>query len=501
MIKIFNAAQVRKIDSYTIEEEVITSLELMERAAMAVFEELLYSLVPQQKIYVFAGPGNNGGDALAIARMLYHLKAFDLAVYLVTSDGKLSPDCKANKESLEKLVEVHAIGKRDDVPAIPAKSVIIDGLFGSGLNRPLEGVYKEVVEAINKANGSVYAIDIPSGMQMEDNRENDPEAIVKAGQVFSFQFPKLSLLLPENKDYCNRFSILDIGLSALSIEKEESPYHYIEQSDIASLLVPRRKFSHKGDYGRAFIVAGSPGKMGAAILAARACLRTGVGLLTMHVPACGIAIMQAVVPEAMVDAENGEAIPNSLDKHTIGIGPGIGTSAEARNLLQSLFNSYKKPMVIDADALNLIAADEELKKTIPAGSILTPHPLEFDRLLGFSSADGYQRLQSARNLAQEHRVYMVLKGAYTAVVTPQGDVYFNSSGNPGMATGGSGDVLTGILTSLLAQGHTPLDACLSGVYLHGLAGDLAAEDKSQPSMLPSDVIDYLGKAFQKLGAD
>jgi NAD(P)H-hydrate epimerase len=334
-------------------------------------------------------------------------------------------------------------------------------------------------------------------MYMDNNEDNDPETIIKADCTFSFQFPKLALLLPESGIYCKHFSILDIGLSPLSIEKEETCYYLADKTDIQPLIVPRGKFAHKGNFGRAFIVAGSHGKMGAAVLAARACLRTGVGLLTMRVPDCGIDVMQASVPEAMAHVGEYGRFAADTENHAVGIGPGIGMSDEMKTLLQDLY-SRCKPMVIDADALNLTAACEDLKAALPANSILTPHPAEFDRLFGSPSPNGYRRLQSARHFAQKHRVYIVLKGAYTAIITPESAVYFNPSGNPGMATGGSGDVLTGILTSLLAQGCQPLQACLLGVYLHGLAGDIAAERQSQHAMLPSDLIDCLGRAYKAI---
>lgn len=501
MIKIFNASHVRKIDRDTIEHDGITSLELMERAAGAIYSALLHMLTPKQKIYVFAGTGNNGGDALVISRML-QFKAFNITTYLVAPDQRLSVDCRVNKERLEAFSKIHVIQEIKDIPAIPHDCVIIDGLFGSGLNRPLEGLYKEVVHTINKAGVDIYSIDIPSGMYMEDNGNNDLDAIVKADYVFSLQFPKLALLLPENSIYCKQFFILDIGLSHRSIENESTDYFFIEKEDIASVLVPRDRFGHKGDYGRAYIVSGSLGKMGAAIMAARACLRAGVGLLTMHVPQCGVDVMQVAVPESMVDVDTTKDFSSNinfdLDKHTVGIGPGLGTSMVTKEMFKDMLMRYKKPMVIDADALNLIASEVSLKQMIPEMSILTPHPLEFDRLSGAVSPSGYQRLQSARSFAAKHKVYIVLKGAYTSIITPEGAAYFNSSGNPGMATGGSGDVLTGILTSLMAQGYSSLHTCLLGVYLHGFAGDLAAESKSQYSMLPSDIINCLGDAFIEL---
>jgi len=473
----------------------------MERASLAVSEFLFRRLDQQVPVSIFAGSGNNGGDALAIARILL-LKNYHMQVFLVSPDNKLSPDCEVNKERLEHLLPIHLIKEEKDIPSLPAGSIIIDGLFGSGLNRPATGIYGQIIKVINEAGCKIYSIDMPSGLFMEDNSENLPESIVKADEVFTFQYPKLSLLLPDSDPYGKKMTVVDIGLCEKCIDQHESDYSFIERNDIVDRIKPRSTFSHKGDFGKALIISGSFGKMGAAVLSAKACLRSGVGLLTMHIPRCGTQIMQTAVPEAMVDAdiaiEQVTQLNSDASGHTIGIGPGIGKSKDTLNLLANTFDEYKKPMVIDADALNLIAENDFLKDSIPPGSILTPHPTEFERLAGQKYSNGYQRLQSARDFAAKYKVYIVLKGAYTSIVTPERKVFFNSTGNPGMATGGSGDTLTGIVTSLLAQKYSPKDAAIVGVYLHGLAGDLAAKSKSQRSMLPSDLIKYIGKAYKAL---
>lgn len=503
MIKIFNASQIKKIDECTVVNQGISSIDLMERASLAVYNLLLEKLDPQLPVFVFAGSGNNGGDALAIARMLL-LNHFHLQIYLINVDDKLSPDCAVNKERLEHLRPVNQIREEKDIPVIPDNYSIIDGLFGSGLNRPLVGIYNELVKRINKSNNKVYSIDMPSGLFIEDNSNNNADSIIKAEEVITFQCPKLSLLLPDNNKYLKRMTVVDIGLCNKCIGETFSHYEYLEEKDISSLLIPRQLFSNKGDFGRAIIIAGSYGKIGAAVLAAKACLRSGVGLLTMHIPRCGVEIMQTSVPEAMVDADvTFEYVTNindiaDIEKYTIGIGPGIGKELLTCDCLHALFEEYRKPIVIDADALNLISENEFLKEKIPPKSILTPHPVEFERLVGKSYDSSYKRLQSAREFAQEYDVYIVLKGAHTAIITPEKHVYFNSTGNPGMATGGSGDVLTGIITSLLAQKYTPLDAALVGVYLHGLAADLGTEQFSERSLLPSDIIESLGKAYALL---
>ncbi|PXV68841.1 NAD(P)H-hydrate epimerase [Dysgonomonas alginatilytica] len=501
MVKIFNVSQIKKIDGCTVINQGITSIDLMERASLAVAEKLIRFLDPDQCILVFAGTGNNGGDALAIARILLS-RHFKLYVYIVAPDELFSDDCLVNKECLERLTDVKLIKENQDIPHIPEDCIVIDGLFGSGLNRPLEGVYLDVVTVINASHNKVYSVDMPSGMFVEDNASNNPEGIIKAEKVFTFQFPKLSLLLPDSANYCKKMTVVNIGLCEKCIKEEETDLFFIEKSDATQLPIPRDNFSHKGTFGKALLIAGSYGKMGAAVLSARACLRTGVGLLTMHVPRCGVDILQTAVPEAMVQAdefpENVSSVGDNIDQFAIGIGPGIGTDDKTKDLLSDLFDKYRKPMVIDADALNIIAGDESLKEKIPSKSIITPHPVEFDRLMGGVSINGYERLQKAGEFANRYDIYIVLKGAYSAIITPERKVYFNSTGNPGMATGGSGDVLTGMITSLLAQKYLPLNAAILGVYLHGLAGDLAAKSKSQQGMLPSDMIEYIGKAYRAL---
>jgi len=501
MLKILNSQQIKIVDKQTIDSEQISSVDLMERASLAVYEALIQTLDPLNPVYVFAGPGNNGGDALSVARMLL-TSDIKPKVFIVTDSDKLSDDCLINKERLSRLIPVYSIREKKDIPDIPDKCSVVDGLFGSGLNRPLDGIYAEVVHAINNSGVKVYSIDMPSGLSMEDNSDNIKNNIIKAHTVFSLQLPKLSLLLPDSAEFCKRIAILDIGLSPSVIGEQSTNYYLTEKSDVSKLILPRDRFAHKGRFRRAFLVMGSQGKMGAAILASMACLRTGVGLLTVHAPRCGLDVLQATVPEAMVDVdiddEHVTRVDFDTDNHIIGIGCGIGTQRETKKLVAKLMQQNHRPMVLDADALNIIASDDELKYNIPENSIITPHPVEFERLAGKHFSSAYERLQHAKEFANRHKVYIVLKGAYTAVITPDKNVYFNPTGNPGMATGGSGDVLAGILTSLLAQGYTPANAALLGVFLHGLAGDLAAKSKSEYSMLPSDLINYIGKAYHVL---
>lgn len=501
MLKILEAEQIRRIDSKTIEHKNILSIDLMEKAALAIYQRLIRQLNTKQTIYIFAGTGNNGGDALAIARMLL-IQRINPLVYIVNDGKNFSSDCLENKNRLERLLPVYQISQTNEIPDIEENSIVIDGLIGSGLNRPLEGIYADTVKAINKSKSKIYSIDIPSGLFMTDNTNNVLENIVRTSKVFSFQLPKLVLLLPESKNYYQKFTLLDIGLLEQAIDEEKTDYYLTQTSDIARLLKGRNKFDHKGDFGKVLLVVGSRGKIGAAVLASKACLRTGAGLLTVHIPQCGADVMTTAIPEAMIDTDTHPDYITSIDfelnKHTIGIGCGIGTLPQTKKVLAKLIETNRKPMVLDADALNIIAEDDHLKYNIPAGSILTPHPVEFERLIGQHCRSGYERLQHARKFAQTHKVYIVLKGAYSAIITPEQKVYFNPTGNPGMATGGSGDVLTGIITSLLAQSYVPLHAALLGVYLHGLAGDIAAKANTEYSMLPSDIISNLGHAFRSI---
>lgn len=505
MIKIFTAAQIREIDKCTIGNQGISSIDLMERASLAVYEELKYRLNPQAHIYVFAGSGNNGGDALAIARMLLS-DHFRLQIFLVSPNNQLSADCKKNKERLSHLITIQSIREEKDIPRIPPESIIIDGLFGSGLNRPIEGIHSKVITAINKSGSKVYSIDIPSGLFVEDNSLNNKDTIVKADEVFTFQFPKLSLLLPDSGSYSKKMSILDIGLCQKCIDTHDSSLNYLEKTDIISRIKYRETFAHKGDFGHALLISGSSGKMGAAIMSARACLRAGAGLLTVHSPKCGLDILQTTVPEAMVSIDSNpeytETLPAGINKYTsVGIGPGTGTHESTRKLMHHIFDQYRNPIVIDADAINLIAGDDDLKRKIPPHSILTPHVGEFERFAGKNFNDGYSRLMTGCELAHLYDIYIILKGAHSAIISPKKEVFFNSTGNPGMSTAGSGDVLTGIATSLLAQNYSPEDAAIIGTFLHGYAGDIASEIHSEWSMLASDIIKNISKAYKKLSEE
>lgn len=501
-MKIFTTAQIRAWDAYTIEQEPIPSVELMNRAAR-VFTAWFTALNPDilRPVVIFAGTGNNGGDGLAVARHLHWL-FYDTKVLVCHFGERKSSDFEAQLLSMppHDALEMKWQDQTEQFPDIPRDAVVIDALFGSGLNRPLEGNWARVVEHINHLPNEVVSIDIPSGLYADQSSKNNP--VVRADRTFSFETPKRAFFFPENADRVGAWSVGSIGLHPVFCEKNDTPFHYITDKIVRHLHIPRNKFAHKGTFGHALLVAGSYGKMGAAVLAARGCLRSGVGLLSVHVPRSGFVILQTAVPEAMYSADHrakfSTKVPDTDKYAAIGIGPGIGTVPETARALQQLFADFQRPMVIDADALNLLAMHPSWWELLPENSILTPHPKEFERLFGVSDND-FERNDLQRQKAQEHKVFIVLKGAHTAIAGPDGSCWFNSTGNPGMATGGSGDVLTGILTGLLAQGYTPQAACLLGVYLHGLAGDVAAATWGQEAMTAVDMVNALGAAWKQIG--
>ena len=497
-MKLFSTEQIRQLDRFTIENEPVSSIDLMERAAVALTNEITKNYSTDTSMLIFAGPGNNGGDALAVARWLLN-SGYKISVYLITENGKLSQDCLANKTRLEEVGNITELRSVAEVENLNPE-VIIDGLFGSGLTRPLEGIYKNVVEWINHSNAEIISLDIPSGLPGEPT-EITGYSIVKATKTLTLQFPKLSFLFPETGIYTGSWKVLDIGIHPQAISETVTPYQLIEKKDIARLIPKRSAFSHKGTYGHALLVAGSKGMAGAAVLSGKAALRSGCGLVTVHSPECNREIVQSAVPEVIFDSDASYFSVSHLtetDKYNaVGIGPGLGVNPVTVSMLIKFLQNYHKPVVLDADALNCMADNKKLLEQLPINSILTPHPKEFDRIAG-ESTNSYERLKKAQAFATDHQLCVVLKGAYTAICTATGHVYFNNCGNPGMATAGSGDVLTGIILALLAQGLEPETAAVSGVFLHGTAGDLAAVYRSEESMIASDITDMLGKAFKQI---
>ena len=501
-MKILTCTQQKEADAYTIANNDILSINLMEKAASLIANEICKRWDQSHRIVVFAGAGNNGGDAVAVARMLF-TKNYNVEVYLFNIKGTISEDCMTNIKRLQEcgFTAYHEISNSFDPFQLFEEDVVIDGLFGSGLNKPLSGGFASVVQYINASSAQVVSIDIPSGLMGEDNSNNSRQNIIHADLTLSIQLPKLAFLFPENEDIVGEWKLLDIGISPEFIRQADTPYIITEAQDVSQLIKPRKRFAYKNNFGHALLIAGSNGMAGASVLAARACLRSGTGLLTVHVPVCNHDILQTAVPEAIVQNDVHElyfAEPVDLDNYqAIAIGPGIGQEEEtALATLDQLADCYI-PAVLDADAINILSSHRNYLNRLPKGSILTPHIGELERIIGKCN-NSFERLTKAKELAAYLQCYMVVKGAYTVVITPQGKFYFNPTGNPGMATGGSGDVLTGIILALLAQGYQPENAARLGVYVHGLAGDIACRRMGEISLTASDIIDALPEAWKVL---
>jgi len=500
-MKIFRSDQVREIDAFTITHEPVASIDLMERAARRLAGWYVRHFHTDRKVIIFAGPGNNGGDALALARLLAESQ-YRMACYMLNF-GKLSNDAMVNLERLveQGLVKLEKLGEKDPLPEITPGDVVVDGIFGSGLSRKVTGFPGKVISHINAHAQTVVAIDIPSGLFGEDNSENDFDHVVRADYTLSFQFPFLSFFFDANANHVGRWRVHDIKLHPKAIQKTETPYQIVESALIRAVLPTREKFAHKGTFGHALLISGCYGMMGAALLTGEAALRSGTGLVTLHVPRLGYSIIQTGFPEALVSLDQSDILfsePPDLEPYTaIGIGPGLGGKPNSGKGLKTLLDRAKVPLVIDADGLNLLSQHPEWYQLLPEGSILTPHPREFDRLAG-PSANSFQRHVKQREFASQYKVVVVLKGAHTGIASPSGSYWFNTTGNPGMATGGSGDVLTGLITGLMAQGVDPLSAAQAGVYLHGMAGDLAVEALSEEALIAGDIILYLGEAFREV---
>ena len=503
-MKIFETSKISQIDILTMQYEPISHVDLMERAANVFANFIINETVFNGNVFVFCGPGNNGGDGLAIARLLANVsERFMVKVFLLDFGKGISGASAHNLVRLKNEcgIEHVLVNNVESFPDISSNVMIIDALFGSGLTRPLSGVAAALVNHINRSGVLVYSVDIPSGLMGESNDDAEYDAIIKATFTITFQFPKISFLLPENETVLGKWLVVDIGLHQNAIEQVQSPYFMNDLSSVVPLLRKRSKFAHKGIFGHALLIAGAYGKMGAAVLAARSCLRSGVGLLTVHVPHFGYPIIQTSVPEAMTSIDESDLMFTSVENielfNAVGVGPGIGTKVNSQRALKKLIEEVQKPMLLDADALNILSMNKSWVVNLHPQSIITPHPKEFDRLCG-SSETSYQRLKKAIAFAQKYELIVVLKGAYTQIIETDGTVWLNTTGNTGMATAGSGDTLSGIILALLAQGYLPAHAARLGVYLHGLAGDYAAREFGAEALIASDIINNIGNAFKEL---
>lgn len=498
MLPIYPSDIIRQWDDYTLKSKSIASIELMERAAMSCVIWITKNISTYSPVSIICGNGNNGGDGLAIARLLLHSN-YSIKVFINESESKRSDD---NLINLEKL---RTYGYIEIIPIKPSgkiyfqkDTVLIDCIFGTGLDRPVEGFWKNVITSINESECRVISIDCPSGLFSEPSVDKAPtskDTIIKAADTLTFQAPKLSMLIPGWGDFCGHLEIIDIGLSSEFINEHPTKNFFICFHSIKERFKKRKKFSNKGTYGHALIIAGDVGKSGAAILCSKACFRSGAGLVTAFSNFDSSLIINIAIPEVMTFQKD----PKTLDISkfsALGIGPGMGMDIEQVELLKRMLTETKAPILLDADALTIISKDLDNFK-LPANTILTPHPKEFDRLVGVS-ANAYERLKKAQNFAKEKKCILVLKGAYTAICSPDGKVFFNSTGNAGMATAGAGDVLSGIITAFLTQGYSPIDSAILGVFIHGEAGDAAAKHKSLTGLIASDIIDNLDSVFKRL---
>ncbi len=499
MLPLLTAAQIREVDAYTIANEPVSSIDLMERASKAWVSWFINHFPDKsQSIAVYCGTGNNGGDGLAIARLLNEHGYQQISVKIARFSEKFSDDFITNRQRLQQL--------QIPIQELPAgyqtltenSDIIIDALLGSGLNKPLTEDFERLVTYLNSLNKTVVAVDVPTGFLTEGDLE-ESAAVLKADLVITFQQPQINFLLPESGDHITCWEMVNIGLNEEFIQSLQSPYLWVEERDIKEMLKPRKHFSNKGTYGHALLIAGQAKTMGAALLCSSACVYAGAGLTTACIPESGLTALNSYQAEVMAIIRREYELPDlELDKFTtIGIGPGLGKDEDALTLLQHVLDGYDKPMVIDADALNLLAAHPRLLTQLPAGSVLTPHMKEFDRLFG-EHQTWWQRLQTLRQKAQELNICIILKNAYTITATPGGTLYFNSSSNSAMATGGMGDVLTGIITALLAQKYTPEQACLIGVFLHGKAGDELALPNRLQVVLPGQVAARIPASIARL---
>ncbi len=494
-MKIFSASQIKQWDTYTITNEPVSSTDLMERAGKACADWITKKYNNTISFKIFCGTGNNGGDGLAVARMLLE-QNYVAEIFIVSDIKSGSADFVINLERLQKLsVKISFIESDQSFPSFEKNDVIIDALFGTGLNKKPSGIHEKVINYLNEHSLKIISIDVPSGLYVD--KHSNGNAVVCAQYTLTFQQMKMAFLLAENEKYCGDVFVLPIGLSEDYYDDTHTNFHLTKASDIANIYVPRKSFANKGNFGYACIIAGSYGMMGAAVMSSKACLRSGVGKLTTFVCKQGYNIMQACVPEAMCKVSGSTFIKDIEDVtpfNAIGIGPGIGDHHSHIQLLTTTFTKFKKPIVIDADALNMMSKNQSLYKLIPPQSIITPHPKEFERLFG-KSANDFERIDMALQKAKALNIIIILKGHYTFIAASDGKGFFNSTGNAGMATAGAGDVLTGIVTALLAQNYTPLYAAIFGVYLHGMAGDIAAAKLSKEAMIAGDITDHLGEAF------
>ncbi len=503
-MKLFTNDDIRAIEQHTLQSEAITSMSLVERTGEAVAAEIAARFRPTRRTVVFAGPGNNGADALVTAYYLIQ-RGFNPVVYLFNIGGNaLRNDCKRCRDLLLSKapgVELNQIVKTFDTPDLGPSDLVVDGLFGSGLREPLSGGFMSLVRYINESGARVVSIDMPSGMFAEWNRQGQERNMVHAHLTLAVQFPRIAFFFADNADVVGTWKVLDIGLSHDAIEKTKTNFHLIEEAEIRSLLHRRKPFCSKADFGSALLVAGRYGMVGASVLAAGGALRSGVGKLTVFGPQCAFPIVQTAVPDALFESDDDKLRITDIrvdhEYKAIGVGPGIGTAEVTVGAVEALFQRSRKPLLIDADALNCIARRPSMLDKIPLLSVITPHAAEFDRIFGEHTTEE-SRLLKALEVSRYYNILILLKGHYAKLVRPDGKVYINSSGTPAMATAGSGDVLSGIITGLMAQGYKPEVSAIMAAFIHGKAGELAAADNGVFGTQASDIVRAVGPAIESI---
>ena len=493
-MKILSSKDIRTIDAKTIQYDELSSDELMEKAATAFYGYFTKQYIDKDKlIALFCGIGNNGGDGLVVARLL-HQAGYNIIVFVIEASDNYSPDCTLNlKRAQEAGVNVSIITSVEDIPEMLEISVVIDAIFGTGLSRELSVLIKEVISSINQANKTVISIDVPSGLFLDK-----PTLLaVEATETITFQIPKLALFLPDNDCYVGKLSMVDIGLNSKAIAEADTDEFYLTFEDMAKQLKPLNKFAHKGTQGHALVIGGSLGKIGAVSLASKAALRTGCGLITGFVPQCGTNPIQSYFSEAMVIQDTNEHYISSIDfdicPDAIAVGMGMGKQKETKQALHQFLKTNSSPLIIDADALNILSENREWLNELQPNTILTPHPGELKRLIG-QWEDDFQKIEMTRAFAQKYNLIVVVKGAHTLIVDST-NLYVNSSGTPALATAGSGDVLSGIIVGLLAQGYKPIEAAQLGVYIHGATANITCDEINPRSFVASDIIDNISRVY------
>ena len=505
VMNIYTASEMKRLEALAMDYGGLRPMDLMERAANELFNEIRCIKDVNTPVKVFAGPHNNGGDALAVSRLLSK-EGYDVEVFLFNTSGHMSEECATQRDLLITTcteVAFHEIQAKFDLPPLSQNDLVIDGLFGIGLNAPLPGGYALLVKYINASQATIVSIDIPSGMMCEDNTATFHSQIIRADYTLSLQGVKPAFLMRDCQPYLGKCKILDIGIESLGVPRLATLYTLSTPQQVKPLLKYRDPFGNKGTFGHGLLIAGSYGMAGAAVIAAQAAMKSGMGKLTVHTPSVNNTILQTSVPQAIIhNDEDSMAFTSpevSADYQAVAIGPGLGTQAQTATAMMNQMSHSTTPLVIDADALNILEEPKGWLQQIPKNSILTPHPKEFERLFGATEND-FQQLNKAREEARSLQIYLILKNHFTAICCPNGHIHFNTTGNSGMATAGTGDALTGILLSLLAQGYDPESACRLGCYLHGSAGDLAADKLTEEGMTVMDLVNEIPYAIKELKA-